>query len=732
MINSHSAMNESLQRLQQGTHHDPFNYLGPHPLSDGQVIRAFMPSAEWVEVVDFGIMSRTPGSDLFELVLDHDQATLLPQHYQLRWQEKRDGSVHQLVSPYSFAAQLGEQDLHYFGEGKHRHAWQFLGAHLKCIDGIEGCQFAVWAPAVQRVSIVGDFNGWNGLRHPMRNRGHSGVWELFIPGLQAGDAYKYELRSASGDILHKADPYAQQMSLRPETTTLITRPNSYPWNDKQWLAQRAQWDWQKAPISIYEMHAGSWHHSQSGGFLNFRALAEKLVPYVQQLGYTHIELMPVMEHPLDESWGYQVSGYYAPSSRFGTADDLRYLVDLCHQHGIGVLLDWVPAHFPKDAFALARFNGEALYEHADPLRGEHRDWGTLIFDYGRNEVRNFLISNALYWIEEFHIDGLRVDAVASMIYLDYSREDGEWTPNAFGGREHLEAIAFLQEVNERVHQDYPGVVTIAEESTSWPMVSRPTYMGGLGFSMKWNMGWMHDTLDYMSADAIYRKYQHDKLTFSQLYAWTENFVLPFSHDEVVHLKSSMLSKMAGDHWQKFANLRLLYSYQYAHPGKKLLFMGSEFGQWDEWNEKGVLDWPLCDIPTHQGVQRLLSDLNRLYRQYPALHYNDFAQEGFSWVDCHDSEQSILAFLRNGPDGFVVCLFNFTPVPREGYRIGVPEGGPYSELFNSDSNYYGGSNQGNSGIIEASATPWMGFENSLELTLPPLGALFLQQTTRVKK
>ena len=725
-------MNESLQRLQQGTHHDPFDYLGQHPLKNGQVIRAFMPSAEWVEVVDFGRMSRYPDSDLFELTLDAERAATLPQHYSLRWQEKHDGSVHQGVSPYSFAPQLGEQDLHYFGEGKHRHAWKFQGAHLKTIDGVEGTLFALWAPAVQRVSVVGDFNGWNGLRHPMRNRGHSGVWELFIPGLQEGDAYKYELRSASGEILHKADPYGQQMSLRPETTSLVPRPNSYPWGDAQWLEQRAQWDWQHAPISIYEMHPGSWHHNKEGGFLNFRELAERLVPYVQELGYTHIELMPIMEHPLDESWGYQVSGYYAPSSRFGTPDDLRYLIDLCHQHSIGVLLDWVPAHFPKDAFALARFNGDALYEHADPRRGEHRDWGTLIFDYGRNEVRNFLISNALYWIEEFHIDGLRVDAVASMIYLDYSREDGEWTPNEFGGREHLEAIAFLKEVNERVHQDYPGVVTIAEESTSWPMVSRPTYMGGLGFSMKWNMGWMHDTLDFMSADPVYRKYQHDKLTFSQLYAWTENFVLPFSHDEVVHMKSSMLSKMAGDHWQQFANLRLLYSYQYAHPGKKLLFMGSEFGQWEEWNEKGVLDWPLYDVPTHQGVHRLLTDLNRLYRQYPALHYNDFAAEGFSWIDCHDNEQSILAFLRSGPDGFIVCLFNFTPVPREGYRIGVPLGGPYSELFNSDSSYYGGSNQGNSGIIEATSAPWMGFEHSLELTLPPLGALFLQQTTRVKK
>jgi 1,4-alpha-glucan branching enzyme len=717
-----------LERLQQGRHHDPFDYLGRHPLNQGWIIRAFMPSAEEVELVEVGDMNRVEGSDLFVIRLDQSQREKLPSHYRLRWREKHDNSWHEAVSPYSFDPQLPDWDLHLFNEGRHRHAWHLLGARMKEIDGIRGCLFSVWAPHVQRVSVIGDFNGWNGLRHPMRNRGHSGVWELFIPGLHPGDAYKFELLSHHGQLITKTDPYARRMAMRPDTTSLVTASTEYNWQDDGWLEQRQGWDWQHKPVSIYEIHPGSWRLHEDGSFYSWLELAEELVPWVRDMGYTHIELLPVMEHPLDESWGYQVSGYYAPSSRFGSPDDLRYFIDSCHQNGIGVLLDWVPAHFPKDEFALARFTGEPLYEHADPRKGEHRDWGTLIFDFGRNEVRNFLVANALYWIEEFHIDGLRVDAVASMLYLDYSREDGDWTPNRYGGREHLEAIDFLREMNEAVHTGFPGVITVAEESTAWPMVSRPPYMGGLGFSMKWNMGWMHDTLSYMETDPIYRKYHHDKLTFSQLYLWSENFVLPFSHDEVVHLKKSMLDKMPGDVWQRFANLRLLYTYQYAHPGKKLLFMGSEFGQWTEWNAKTALDWPLMEVPDHQGVHKLVTDLNHLYSTEAALHETDFDHEGFQWIDCHDNEQSILSFIRrsrSNPDDALLCLFNFTPVPRLGYRIGVPAAGNYRECLNSDSGWYGGSNMGNAGCITAENIPWMGFEHSLELTLPPLGALFLK-------
>ncbi len=717
-----------LERLQQGQHHDPFDYLGCHPSNNSWIVRAFMPSAEQVELVGIGKMNRVEGSDLFVIRLTQTQHQKLPQHYSLRWQEKHDASWHEAVSPYSFAPQLKDWDLHLFNEGKHQHAWRFLGAQTTEIDGVNGCLFAVWAPHVQRISVIGDFNGWNGLRHPMRNRGHSGVWELFVPGLHPGDSYKYEILSHHGDLLTKTDPYAQRMAMRPDTTSLINGSIDYEWQDQGWIEHRQHWDWQQQPVAIYEMHPGSWQIAEDGGFLNWQALAEQLIPYVKNLGYTHIELLPIMEHPLDESWGYQVSGYFAPSARFGSPDDLRHFIDTCHKNDIGVLLDWVPAHFPKDDFALARFTGEPLYEHADPKKGEHRDWGTLIFDFGRNEVRNFLVANALYWIEEFHIDGLRVDAVASMLYLDYSREDGDWTPNEFGGREHLEAISFLKEMNEVVHSNFPGVITIAEESTAWPLVSRPPYMGGLGFSMKWNMGWMHDTLSYMETDPVYRKYHHDKLTFSQLYLWSENFVLPFSHDEVVHLKKSMLDKMPGDNWQRFANLRLLYAYQYAHPGKKLLFMGSEFGQWSEWDAKSSLQWALMDLPEHQGIHKLLTDLNQVYRQEAALYETDFSSDGFQWIDCHDSEQSVLSFIRrskSNPDDILLCIFNFTPVPRLGYRIGTPPASHYVENLNSDSSWYGGSNTGNAGKIDVQNTAWMGFEHSIELTLPPLAALILK-------
>ncbi len=720
-----TRLDPALKMLQTGELHDPFSVLGRHPDGDGEVVRAFLPSAEHVELEGFGPMQRITGSDIFVAHLSGEEMRRVPRHYHLAWIEKHDGSSQRAVSPYTFLPLTGDLDLHLFGEGRHHHAYRFLGAHPREVDGIEGCLFAVWAPAVRRISVVGDFNGWNGLRHPMRNLGVSGVWELFIPGLTPGDLYKYEILSEQRDLLLKTDPYAQMMTLRPDTASRIVAPSQHRWLDEDWMRQRAEWDWQHSPLNAYEVHLGSWRRGEDGRFLGYGEIADRLIPYVLDLGYTHIELLPVSEHPLDESWGYQVSGYYAPTARFGDPDGLRELVDRCHQAGLGVILDWVPAHFPRDDFALARFTGQPIYEHADPRRGEHREWGTLVFDYGRNEVKNFLLSNAVYWLEEFHIDGLRVDAVASMLYLDYSRDPGEWIPNEFGGRENLEAIAFLKEMNEVLHERFPGMVTIAEESTAWPMISRPVWMGGLGFSMKWNMGWMNDTLEYMQHDPVYRRFHHERLTFSQLYAYTENFVLPLSHDEVVHMKRSLLEKMPGDDWQKFANLRLLYAWQTAHPGKKLLFMGAELAQRGEWDASRELEWSLLDSPSHQGVHTLVRDLNRLYRDDDSLHHHDFESDGFRWIDCHDSEQSVLSFLRQHDGGHTVCIFNFTPVPRQRYRIGLPTHGHYREILNTDAECYGGTNQGNHGVAPAEDIPWMGFEHSIELTLPPLGALFLK-------
>lgn len=730
-------MNIELQRIQQGTHHDPFQVLGVQGSGKNQRLRFFQPHAETVELLVKSINSasnenklipRIPDSDIFELPLTDD--IKLDQHFTIRWQQKGTDNWHTIVSPYTFMPQTGELDIHLFAEGKHHHAYRFMGAHLKTIDGIAGCLFCVWSPNVQRISIIGDFNGWDGRCHPMRSLGESGLWELFIPGLQAGDSYKYEILSQQNEILTKTDPYAQSMALRPDTVSYITAENIFSWQDQDWLEQRAEFDWQHQPMCIYELHAGSWLRTDPNineGFLNWRELAEKLIPYVLDLAYTHIELMPIAEHPLDQSWGYQVTGFFAPTARFGSADDFRYFIDQCHQHGLGVFIDWVPAHFPKDDFALARFNGQALYEHADPKQGEHQDWGTLIFNYGRNEVRNFLITNAVYWLEEFHIDGLRVDAVASMLYLNYSREEGEWIPNEFGGAENLEAIQFLREMNTTVHGLHAGVLTMAEESTAWPMVSRPVELGGLGFSMKWNMGWMNDNLSYIETDPVYRQYHHNQLTFSQIYSYSENFVLPLSHDEVVHGKRSLIEKMPGDNWQKFANLRLFYAWQYAHPGKKLLFMGSEFAQWKEWNEAISLDWALLDVDTHQGIKQLVTDLNQLYRHEIALHELDFTEQGFQWIDCNDSSQSVLSFIRWSKERkeHIVCILNFTPVPRKNYRIGVPEKAQYNEILNTDSSYYAGSNQGNQNNIEAEVEPWSGFENSISINLPPLGALFLK-------
>lgn len=726
-------MNTELQRIQKGTHHDPFQILGVHGSEGHRILRFFQPHAETVELISAGddqniVIPRIPNSDIFELSLVEEIA--LDDHFSVRWQQKGTDDWHTTISPYTFMPQLGELDVHLFAEGKHHHAYRFMGAHLKTVDGIEGSLFCVWSPNVQRISIIGDFNGWDGRCHPMRSLGESGLWELFIPELQAGASYKYEILSQHNEILAKTDPYARSMALRPDTTSHIMSDNNFEWQDEHWLEQRAEFDWQHKPVSVYELHAGSWQRnapSENEGFLNWRELAKRLIPYILELGYTHIELMPIAEHPLDQSWGYQVTGFFAPTARFGTPDDFRYFIDQCHQQGIGVFIDWVPAHFPKDEFALARFNGEALYEHADPKQGEHQDWGTLIFNYGRNEVRNFLITNAVYWLEEFHIDGLRVDAVASMLYLNYSREEGEWIPNEFGGSENLDAIRFLRELNTTVHGLHSGILTMAEESTAWPMVSRPVELGGLGFSMKWNMGWMNDNLSYIETDPIYRQYHHDQLTFSQIYSYSENFVLPLSHDEVVHGKRSLIEKMPGDNWQKFANLRLFYAWQYAHPGKKLLFMGCEIAQWKEWNECDSLDWALLDFDTHRGVKQLITDLNHLYRHEAALHELDFSDQGFQWIDCNDSSQSILSLIRWSKDRseHVICVLNFTPVVQENYRIGVPVNMNYSEILNTDSDYYSGSNQGNQSNIPVEPVTWSGFENSVSINLPPLGALFLK-------
>jgi 1,4-alpha-glucan branching enzyme len=715
-------INTELERISEARHHDPFEVLGKHPHDNGIVVRAFLPHAEEVTIAEGNLpMARIPDTDFFEWYGDADA---VPDHYRLVW---RDESHYEHIchDPYCFPPQLGDLDLHLFGEGKHWHAYRFLGAHVHAVDGVTGVLFAVWAPNAERVSVVGDFNRWDGRPHQLRVRGGSGIWELFIPNLGPGDFYKFEIRHRhSGAIVLKSDPYGQRFEIRPSTSSMVVDDTPYPWTDQNWMERRESADWLHQPMSIYEVHLGSWRRGPEGEFLNYRELAEILVPYVTDLGFSHIELLPISEHPLDASWGYQTTGYYAPTSRFGSPEDFRYFVDYCHRHGIGVILDWVPAHFPKDAHALAWFDGEPLYEHADPRLGEHLDWSTLIFNYGRHEVKNFLLSNAVYWLKEFHLDGLRVDAVASMLYLDYSRE--EWIPNKYGGRENLEAMDFLRELNTVTHGEHPGTLVMAEESTSWPQVTRPIYLGGLGFSMKWNMGWMNDTLSYMSKEPVYRKYHQDLLTFSMLYAFTENFLLPFSHDEVVHGKGSMLNKMPGDEWQRFANLRALYTYMFTHPGKKLLFMGTEFGQGTEWDSSQTLDWYVLDYPFHQGVQALIRDLNRIYHHSPALYHYEFDWQGFEWIDCHDAEQSILSYIRKSDNEVLVVVANFTPVPRENYRIGVPLPGPYQEIFNSDSHFYGGSNVGN-GLLPllAEDQPWMERDYSLPIVVPPLGVVILK-------
>ena len=717
-----NTLDSNMKKIIEAKHHDPFSVLGCQLDNGKPVIRVFLPYAETVQFnADGPAMSRIPGTDFFEY---HLTTALPPEHYQISWLDK-NGRQHLEYDPYCFGPVLSEFDRHLFAEGRHWHIYQKLGSHLLSIDDITGVYFAVWAPNAQRVSVVGDFNGWDGRTHSMRNLGGSGIWELFIPGLNEGCLYKFEiLNRASGQVLVKTDPYGQQFEFRPQTAAIVTAENSYAWQDSAWLAQRQSRSWLHEPMSIYEVHLGSWQRDARGNFLNYRDLAEQLVTYVKHMGFTHIELLPITEHPLDISWGYQTTGYFAPTSRFGTPDDFRFFVDTCHANNIGVLLDWVPAHFPKDSFALARFDGTPLYEHEDPRKGEHRDWGTLIYNYSRNEVKNFLLSSAFFWLEEFHLDGLRVDAVASMLYLDYSREANDWVPNMYGGNENLEAIDFLRQMNEVTHEQHPGTVIMAEESTSWPQVTRPTWTGGLGFSMKWNMGWMHDILCYMQEQPIHRSYHHDQLTFGLLYAFSENFVLPFSHDEVVHGKGSMLNKMPGDEWQRFANLRLLYTLMFTYPGKKLLFMGCEFGQGTEWSVNRILDWYVLDYPHHRGLQTLVKDLNQLYTAQPALHHYDFDHQGFEWVDCHDVQQSIISYRRKYGDEDVLVVLNFTPVPREKYRIGVPKAGVYHEIFNSDSQYYNGSNVGNHQAV-SEAVPWMSQDQSIVITLPPLAGIILK-------
>ena len=686
------------------------------------MVRVFYPYASkvFLETAQGSVaLSRTHADGLYEW-----RGQTKPAHpYQLRIVE--GGVERNAYDPYAFAAQISGVDLHLFNEGKLHQSYRVLGSHTIELDEIVGVRFAVWAPNAERVSVVGEFNRWDGRVNPMRVHGSSGVWELFIPGIALGALYKFEIRNRTGQLLVKTDPYAHRFEVRPGTAAHAGATISHQWQDAAWLEQRRTSNWLHAALNIYEIHVGSWKRHPDGQFYSYRELAAHLIPYVKDMGYTHIELMPVSEHPLDESWGYQTTGYFAATSRFGTPDDLCFFVDSCHQAGIGVLLDWVPAHFPQDAFALARFDGSALYEHEDPRLGFHQDWGTHIFNYGRNEVKSFLLSSAHYWLAQFHFDGLRVDAVASMLYLDYSRKEGEWLPNKFGGRENLEAIAFLHELNIMVHEEFPGALTLAEESTSWPAVSRPVYLGGLGFSMKWNMGWMNDTLSFMKQDPVHRRYYLNQLTFSQLYAYTENFLLPFSHDEVVHGKGSLLDKMPGDAWQKFANLRLVLVYQMASPGKKLNFMGNEFAQGREWRSSWELEWWQLGLEAHRGIHDMVRDLNHLYRNLPALFQQDFDQSGFSWIDCRDAENSLLSFIRHGHGGeVIIAAFNLTPVPRKRYRIGLPQDCAYREIFNSDSHYYGGSNIGNAGEIRAEHLPWMGQPYSAEIELPPLSGIML--------
>ncbi len=714
--------------LVEARHGDPFAVLGPHAHPDGLVVRALLPGADAVELLggEGAVLARLERRHLDGLFEGFLEGVAGPLAYRLR--ETRGGAVRELEDPYRFAPVLGELDEHLLREGEHRRLWERLGAHPIRHEGVAGVQFAVWAPNASRVAVVGDFNGWDGRLHGMRRRQVSGVFEIFLPGVAAGARYKYEIKDAAGRLLPpKADPFGTRSELRPGTASIVHGLPPFAWTDADWLERRREELATERPIAIYEVHLGSWKRRPDGSFLSWDELAEELVPYARGQGFTHLELLPVSEHPLDASWGYQPLGLFAPTARFGEPEGLARLIDRAHAAGLGVILDWVPGHFPSDPHGLGRFDGTALFEHDDPRQGFHPDWRTLVYNYGRSEVANYLIANALYWLERFHVDGLRVDAVASMLYLDYSRKEGEWVPNRFGGKENLEAIAFLRRLNEALYAEHPGIVTIAEESTAWPGVSRPTWLGGLGFGFKWNMGWMHDTLGYFRRDPVHRRWHHHELTFGLLYAWSENFVLALSHDEVVHGKGSLLDRMPGDAWRKFANLRALYGLMWGHPGKKLLFMGQEFAQGAEWSEARGLDWHLLEIAWHRGVQQLVADLNRLYRELPALHARDCSPEGFSWIEANDAEHSILAWLRFGRPGDapVLVVANLTPVPRPGWRIGVPRAGRWRERLNTDAVAYGGSGMGNLGVVEAEPLPWHGRPCSLLLTLPPLATLLLE-------
>lgn len=724
-----------IEAIEKGTHDNPFAVLGLHIQTKGKrseaVIRTFQPQARQVTLYyDNGkalaTMSGVSESGLFETVIP-GRDDRFDYYFEIQpWH----GDPYTVIDPYSFGPMLGDDDLNLWGEGAHCYAYRFMGAHPRSCDGVSGTHFVVCAPAARRVSVVGPFNNWDGRCHVMRKHHEPGIWELFIPGIWEGELYKYEIKTDHFDLpFLKSDPYGFRFEVRPDTAGIVHGLDHYKWGDQEWMSSRSKgYD---RPISIYEVHAGSWRRKSGyadgeGAFLGYRELAGELIPYVQSLGYTHVELMPLAEHPYDPSWGYQITGFYAATSRYGSPEDLKYFVDQCHRNGIGVIMDWVPAHFAKDEQGLRLFDGTHFYEHADPRLGEHRGWGTHIFNFGRREVVNFLVSNAVFWFEQYHIDGLRVDAVASMLYLDYEREEGEWIPNKYGGNENLEAIQFIKRFNETVNREFDGVMTIAEESTSWPMVSQPTYIGGLGFDYKWNMGWMNDTLKYFQVEPLFRRHHHNQLTFSIMYAFSEKFVLPLSHDEVVHLKRSLLSKMPGDEWQQFANLRLLYTYMYAHPGKNLLFMGGEFGQWQEWDDGTALQWHLLERPLHQGVQILVGDLNRLYRSHPALHEVEFEEKGFEWVDFTDSENSILAFMRHDRQHSrsLLCVFNFTPQVHHNYSFGVNRAGPWRVLMNSDSHYYGGSNVENHQPVAVEGE-WHGCPAHLPLNLPPLTGMICE-------
>jgi len=718
---------EAIEALARGESGDPFGLLGLFEGPDGLFVRTVQPGAARVWAL-------TQGGVATELLREHEAGVFggrVPGRgrsaYRLR--VEADGSVREIDDPYRFPFLLGQLDVHLLGEGNHLRLYEVLGAHPTELDGVAGVGFAVWAPNARRVSVVGPFNDWDGRRHPMRRRVECGAWELFLPGLEAGALYKFEIVGPWGELLPlKADPLAFFGERPPGTASIVQGAPERRWGDGAWMAARERANARDAPISIYECHVGSWRRADGDRMLSYAELADRLVPYARDMGFTHLQLMPVTEHPFEGSWGYQTVSQFAPTSRHGSPEGFAAFVERCHEAGLGLILDWVPGHFPSDAHGLARFDGTHLYEHADPRQGFHRDWNTLIYNYGRREVSNFLLASALFWLDRFHVDGLRVDAVASMLYLDYSRQAGEWVPNRFGGRENLEAVDFLKRLNELVFGGRPGATTIAEESTAWPGVSRPTYLGGLGFGFKWNMGWMNDTLRYMSKDPVHRRHHHHDLTFGLLYAFSENFVLPLSHDEVVHGKGSLLGKMPGDRWRRFANLRAYFGFMWAHPGKKLLFMGGEFGQEREWSHDRSLDWHLLDDPDHRGLQALVRDLNALYRALPALHRFDAEPRGFQWVEANDTEQSALAFLRLGaetePEALVVC--NFTPVPRHGYRVGVPCGGWWRERLNTDAAAYGGSNMGNGGGVAAEETPWHGRPCSLSLTLPPLATLIFER------